>query len=374
MPIVSFYKSRVEDLSIKVINVNGMPFDNFKEYMEASDIENIEKNLSNLNINFGLFCKRDIETQLINETWIDIELEIAIKTNDENIKSGLLQMDAKYTQLSYVMRENIKKDEVKFKLNFYRSRWSGPVECSIFLNDKDGNLISHSQQITIYSDGRDGPSLSSGLFSYYKDDFSSNFKLDNRNWKKLAQNLNSQNQLAAFDREKTGSKKIAIWWNTKIKRIEYLSRTPNRFKGRSIDSGIFGLTYLATTIGPFMVYLHEVIIEASDYLNNDSDITDRLSDLTNYDVEAFKNLHQDIRTKIEQLGTFVTYDEFRLLAINLYKEMETVDEKIVNFTKDVCKSDNHFKIFQRGQFALQNAFKSDTWINNNLSSKNTGEE
>ena len=38
-----------------------MPFDNFKEYMEASDIENIEKNLSSLNINFGLFCKRDNE-------------------------------------------------------------------------------------------------------------------------------------------------------------------------------------------------------------------------------------------------------------------------------------------------------------------------
>ena len=146
------------------------------------------------------------------------------------------------------MRENIKM--MKLSLNSILERWSGPLECSIFLNDKDGNLVSHSQQIKIYSDGRDSPSLSSGLFSYYKDDFSSNFKLDKRNWKKLAQSLKSQNQLTAFDREKTGSKKIAIWWNTKIKRIEYLSRSPARFKGRSIDSGIFGLTYLATTIGP----------------------------------------------------------------------------------------------------------------------------
>ena len=70
----------------------------------------------------------------------------------------------------------------------------------------------------------------------------------------------------------------------------------------------------------------------------------------------------------------MTYDEFRLLAINLYSEDDTVDEKIVKFSRDICKSDNHFKIFQRGQLALQNAFKSDTWINNNLSSKNTGEE
>lgn len=376
MAIISFFKEKPQNLSIEVKNVNGLAYEDFKVDMGDTDISAIEDNLNNLNINFGAFCKRDQE-MLISETWIDVTLEINVKTENTDIVQGLLQMDSKYTQMSKFIKKDFENGEAKFVLDFYRSRWSGPIDCTVFLNDKDGNLISHTQQITIYSDGRESPSLASGLFAWYSDDFTTDIKIDQRKWKKIAQDLESQNQLSAFDRE-PGSKKIAIWLNSKIPRIEYLSKKPERFKGRSIDSGIFGLMYLAASTGPFMVYLHEVIIKVSEIITADGELLTKLNNLFNSsnidDIEVSKSIHSEIKTNLETQLIELSYEAVRLLAINLYDECDTVDQKIVNFVNDACNSENHFKLFQRGNLAYQKAFKADTWINNNLRKSIDGEE
>jgi hypothetical protein len=376
MAIISFFKEKSQNLSIEVTNVNGLTYEDFKVDMEDSDISTVEDNLNNLNINFGAFCKRG-QDMLISETWIDVTLEINVKTENTDVVQGLLQMDSKYTQMSKFIKRDFENGEAKFILNFYRSRWSGPIDCTVFLNDKDGNLISHTQQIKIYSDGRERPSLASGLFAWYSDDFTTDVKIDQRKWKKTAQKLGSQNQLSAFDRE-PGSKKIAIWLNSGIRRINYLSKKPERFKGRSVDSGIFGLMYLAASTGPFMVYLHEVIINVSEIIKADDELLSKLNNLFNSsnidDVEASKTIHSEIKTNLESQLIDLSYEAVRLLAINLYDECDTVDQKIINFVNDACNFENHFKLFQRGNLAYQKAFKADTWINNNLRTSVDGEE
>jgi hypothetical protein len=376
MAIISFFKEKSQNLSIEVTNVNGLTYEDFKVDMEDSDISTIEDNLNNLNINFGAFCKRG-QDMLISETWIDVTLEINVKTENTDVVQGLLQMDSKYTQMSKFIKNDFENGEAKFVLDFYRSRWSGPIDCTVFLNDKDGNLISHTQQIKIYSDGRERPSLASGLFAWYSDDFTTDVKIDQRKWKKIAQKLGSQNQLSAFDRE-PGSKKIAIWLNSGIPRIKYLSKKPERFKGRSVDSGIFGLMYLAASTGPFMVYLHEVIINVSEIIKADDELLTKLNNLFNSsnidDVEASKTIHSEIKTNLESQLIDLSYEAVRLLAINLYDECDTVDQKILNFVNDACNFENHFKLFQRGNLAYQKAFKADTWINNNLRTSVDGEE
>ena len=316
MAIISFFKEKSQNLSIEVTNVNGLTYEDFKIDMEDSDISTVEDNLNNLNINFGAFCKRG-QDMLISETWIDVTLEINVKTENTDVVEGLLQMDSKYTQMSKFIKKDFENGEAKFALDFYRSRWSGPIDCTVFLNDKDGNLISHTQQIKIYSDGRERPSLASGLFAWYSDDFTTDVKIDQRKWKKIAQKLGSQNQLSAFDRE-PGSKKIAIWLNSGIRRINYLSKKPERFKGRSVDSGIFGLMYLAASTGPFMVYLHEVIINVSEIIKADDELLTKLNNLFNSsnidDVEASKTIHSEIKTNLESQLIDLSYEAVRLLA------------------------------------------------------------
>lgn len=377
MAIVSFFKEKSQNLSIQVTHVNGLTYEEFKTDMEDKDIKAVEDNLKNLNINFGAFCKRDKQTTLISETWIDITLEINVKTENLEIVQGLLHMDSKYTQMSRFIKKDFENGEARFVLDFYRSRWSGPIDCTVFLNDKDGNLISHTQQIIIYSDGRESPSLASGLFAWYNDDFTSDVKINQRKWKAIAQDLGSQNQLSAFDRE-PGSKKIAIWLNSRIPRIDYLSKKPERFKGRSIDSGIFGLMYLAASSGPFMVYLHEAIINVSEIIRADSELFTKLNNFFNSsnteDVEVSKTLHGEIKTNLESQLIELSYEAVRLLAINLYDERDTVDQKIVAFVNDACHFENHFKLFQRGNLAYQKAFKADSWINNNLRQSIDGQD
>ena len=99
MAIISFFKEKSQNLSIEVTNVNGLTYEDFKVDMEDRDISTVEDNLNNLNINFGAFCKRG-QDMLISETWIDVTLEINVKTENTDVVQGLLQMDSKYTQMS----------------------------------------------------------------------------------------------------------------------------------------------------------------------------------------------------------------------------------------------------------------------------------
>ena len=92
------------------------------------------------------------------------------------------------------------------------------------------------------------------------------------------------------------------------------------------------------------------------------------------DVEASKTIHSEIKTNLESQLIDLSYEAVRLLAINLYDECDTVDQKILNFVNDACNFENHFKLFQRGNLAYQKAFKADTWINNNLRTSVDGEE
>jgi len=372
MSSVNFYKESV-DLNIEILNINGSTFSEFKETMDSENLLDLESNLNSLNLNFDNFCKIDSDTGLMIETWDNIDLNISVNANIDKLDHSVLQLESKYSQLSTFNKVKIKDGKSAHKVSFYRSRWSGPIRCVIFFNDKDGNLISHSQQIIFYSDERDKPNLVSGLFSFYKDNFSNETSNDSKNWKKIANKLNATNQIFSFDYEKPGQKKqkIAIWWNSKIEKIDYFYRIkPKNIKNKGTNSGIFGLLYLSSTIGPFMVVLHNIIKKCFISLNSDEDLKLKLRELTNLNNtnniddknEYFKNTLKGILEEQKIL------EEIKYLSQNLYAEKEThlitTESKIIQFLVDSL--DNDFEIFQRGQLAYQKAFDSNSWIDKNL--------
>lgn len=372
MTSINFYKETV-NFEVNITNVNGSTFDEYKETMDLETVENIESNLKSLNLNFDNFCIYDSETGVMKETWDNIDLNILVNTDDVRIDHAVLQLDSKYSQLSTLSKEKIKNGKCTHKLSFYRARWGGPVRCVMFFNDKDGNLVSHSQQILFYTDERDKPNLISGLFSFYKDNFSQTNSNDSKNWKKITKKLKATNQIFSFDYEKPGQKKqkIAIWWNSKIEKIDYFYRIkPKNLKNRGTNSGIFGLLYLSSTIGPFMVVLHNVIKNINKALNTDESTKLKLREITNnnntYNIDQ-KNEY--FKTNIKEiLESEKILEEVKYLAQNLYSEdadyLLTTEAKVIQLLIDAI--DNDFEIFQRGQLAYQKAFEANSWIDKNL--------
>jgi len=369
MAFVSFYKSDHWDFKISISKINGEDFSNFLRTNKIDNefVEEIQNNLSRKNLSFDNFNVRDKDGDLI-EVWDNIELKITLKNFPLDTKHVLCYTNSKYSQRAVetgLHPSVFTGEKIEFNLTFYRNRWSGPINGNIQFFDNDKNLISVTKDFTFYSDERDTPPMGGGLFEIKDVDFTddSDLKKDQINhWKTIVHNTENTDQLIMFDRDK----KIRIYLNSSIKDLKKYLDNFKGLKGRK--RGVFGLLNLAINSGPFISYVSEIMYPLG-YIYEKA--LKKLEINTNPDnmIKDDKNkLYKEIKDiiNIDKNKLNFTFQDMRVLAINLYSDIDKTEDKILKFAYQSSNPKQRTLIQGRAQLLLNKQLGSPSFINKNL--------
>ncbi len=369
MAFVSFYKSDFWDFKISVSKINGEDYSNFLRANKIDNefVEEIQDNLSRKNLNFDNFNVRDEDGNLI-EAWDNIELKITLRDFPKETKHVLCYTNSKYSQRAVetgLHPSIFTKDKIEFNFIFYRNRWSGPINGNIQFFNNDKNLIQVTKDFAFYSDERDTPPMGGGLFEIKDVDFTddSDLKKNQANhWKTIVHNTENTDQLIMFDREK----KIRIYLNSSIKDLKKYLDNFKGLKGRK--RGVFGLLNLAINSGPFISYVSEIMFPLGTIYDR---ATKKLEISTNPDnmIKDDKNkLYKEIKDiiNIDKNKLNFTFQDMRVLAINLYSDIDKTEDKILKFAHQSSNPKQRTLVQGRAQLLLNKQLGSPAFINNNL--------
>ena len=369
MAFVSFYKSNFWDFKISISKINGEDYSNFLRANKIDNefVEEIQNNLSRKNLSFDNFNVRDEDGDLI-EVWDNIELKITLKDFPVDTKHALCYTNSKYSQRAVETGLHpavFTEDKIEFNLIFYRNRWSGPINGNIQFFDNDKNLIQVTKDFTFYSDERDTPPIGGGLFEIKDVDFTddSDLKKDQTNhWKTIVHNTENTDQLIMFDRDK----KIRIYLNSSIKDLKKYLDNFKGLKGRK--RGVFGLLNLAINSGPFISYVSEIMYPLGFIYQK---ATKKLEINTNPEnmIKDDKNkLYKEIKdiVNIDKNKLNFTFQDMRVLAINLYSDIDKTEDKVLKFAYQSSNSKQRTLIQGRAQLLLNKQLGSSAFINKYL--------
>ena len=207
--------------------------------------------------------------------------------------------------------------------------------------------------------------MGGGLFEIKDVDFTddSDLKKDQINhWKTIVHNTENTDQLIMFDRDK----KIRIYLNSSIKDLKKYLDNFKGLKGRK--RGVFGLLNLAIHSGPFISYVSEIMYPLG-YIYEKA--LKKLEINTNPDnmIKDDKNkLYKEIKDiiNIDKNKLNFTFQDMRVLAINLYSDIDKTEDKILKFAYQSSIPKQRTLIQGRAQLLLNKQLGSPSFINKNL--------
>lgn len=371
MAFVSFYKSSRWDYKIFVSRVNGESLSDFrKEYnIDENSYLELEENLNRKNLNFDFFNIENDNGDLV-EMWDNLELKIELSNFPIGTKHALCYTNSKYSQRSSesglhpsIFTEN----KIQFNLKFFRNRWSGPITGNIQFFDEDKKLISITKDFIFYSDERDVPPFGGGLFELKDSDFTDKSDVNPEllnHWKTIVQNSNATNELIMFDR---GTKKIRIFLNSSVSNAKKFLDNVKTLRGK--NRATFGLLDLALHSGPFNAYVSEILYPCGaiyDEVLKSLDLPkENPMDFEKSDKNQLINKLKDI-IKTQKSKINFDYKDMRVLAINLYDEIDKTEDKVLLFAYQASSHKERILIQGRAQLLLSKLLNSSKYINDNL--------
>lgn len=370
MSFVSFYKSSHWDFIISILKVNGESYSNFlrENKIDNELVEEIQNNLNRKNLSFDNFNVENSDGEIV-EPWDNIDLKLELIRFPKDTKYALCYTNSKYSQRSIetgLHPSVFSEEKIQFNLVFYRNRWSGPITGNIQFFDSDRKLISISKDFIFYSDERDTPPIGGGLFEIKDSDFTdkSDLKIDQPNhWKTIVHNTDNTKQLIMFER----SKKIRIYLNSSIENLKKFLDNFKSLRGR--NRAIFGLLNLVIHSGPFISYVSEIMYPlGSIYENVLRKLDIKISNPDNMEKEEKNKLLKEIKeaVKLDKNKLNFTFQDMRVLAINLYSEVDSTEDKILKFAFQSSSIKDRTLVHGRAQLLLNKQLLSPSYINKNL--------
>ena len=371
MAFVSFYKSAKWNFKIFVSKVNGESLGAFrKEHnIDENSYSELEENLNRKNLNFDYFNVENDSGDIV-EIWDNLEINIELSDYPIGTKHVLCYTNSKYSQRSSesgLHPSIFTEEKIQFNLKFYRNRWSGPVVGNIQFFDEDKKLISITKDFIFYTDERDTPPFGGGLFELKDSDFSDESDVNHdliNHWKTIVQKTDSTKELVMFDR---GSKKIRIFLNSSVKNAKRFLDNVKILRGK--NRATFGLLDLALHSAPFNAYVSEILyplgVMYDEVLKNleftkENPTTFEKSE-KNLLIAGLKEIIKKQKAKLN-----FDYKDMRVLAINLYEEIDKTEDKILYFAFQASSHKERILIQGRAQLLLSRLLDSSRYINENL--------